>query len=299
MKATQHLLVAAFLGACTSGPEPDAFQPDDVAIRAVDVQAHVDYLASDELQGRYAAAEGAQRAAAYVVEEFVRAGLEPFAGPGSWYQEIEEELAPNVIGLVRGTGVGYLVVSAHYDHLRPRESGDDRIYNGADDNASGTAVVLELARAFGWRAAQGDRPERSLVFVAFTAEEMGLRGSHFFVEHPPVELTEIVGDVNLDMISRGREDLIFCEAGEGSDALLEAARTANAALGELEVRYGEHPEWLAQSDQYAFLQRGVPAIYFGVEDHPDYHQVSDHADRILPELAARVGRLVERMLAEL
>ena len=128
---------------------------------------------------------------------------------------------------------------------------------------------------------------------------MGLRGSRYFVDHAPMELRDIVGDVNLDMVSRGREDLIFCEAGEGSEELLRAVKSANAALGELEVRYGEHPEWLAQSDQYAFLQRGIPAIYFGVEDHPDYHQVSDHADRILPDLAARIGRLVERMVAEL
>jgi hypothetical protein len=263
-------------------------------IRAEDVQRHVDYLASDELGGRWSPSPEARLAADYVAAAFAAAGLEPLGDDGTWFQSIDDRLAPNVVGIERGTGPGYVLVTAHYDHLRPRGAGEDRIFNGADDNASGTAAVLEIAEAFG-------RLERattaSVVFVAFTAEEMGLRGSRFFVQHPPFGLDEIVGVVNLDMVSRGEENLIFCEGGPDAPELLAAAERANAVVG-LEIRHDRHPEWLRQSDQWPFLQAGVRALYFGVEDHPDYHRVSDHADRILPVLTERVARLVFLILLD-
>jgi len=295
-------LVVVLLAACSSTDSGvrslPAASPPVPALRAEDVQAHVDFLASDELMGRFAGSAEAHRAALYVAECFARYGLEPAGDDGTWFQEVREGLSPNVVGRLAGVRDEYLALTAHYDHLRPAETGEDRIFNGADDNASGTAVVLELARRFGARAAARSRASCSLLFVAFTAEELGLLGSRFFVEHLPVEEDAVLGNINLDMVSRGEEDLIFCEAGEGSERLLGAARTANERLGELRVRFGEHPEWLSQSDQFSFLRAGIPALYFGVEDHEDYHRVSDHADRILPELAARVGRLVEGIVSE-
>lgn len=191
------------------------------------------------------------------------------------------------------------MISAHYDHLPPLKRGGDRIFNGADDNASGTAAVLELARYFAARARAGERPGPTLLFAAFTGEELGLLGSRAFVRSPPVEREHLWADLNLDMVSRGREDLIFCEPGEGADFLLAAVRSANAMLGELELRVGEHPEWLVQSDQDSFLRAGIPALYFGVEDHEDYHRVTDSAEKVLPELIARVARLVARTVGEL
>jgi hypothetical protein len=300
---THRLLPLILLAACSSTdhrgpsiPRPGRLEAD---IRAADVQAHVDYLASDELMGRSATSEQARHAAHYVADCFERFGLEPAGDAGGWFQEVDEQLSPNVVGRIAGTGDGYVVLTAHYDHLAPASDGTDRIFNGADDNASGTAVVLELAQAFGARAAAGRRPQRSLLFVAFTAEEMGLRGSRFFVDHLPVEKQAIIGNINMDMVSRGEEDLIFCEPGAQSEHLRLAAEVSNARLGELRIRFGAHPNWIMQSDQYSFVRSDIPAIYFGVEDHEDYHRVSDHADKILPELTARVARLVEGMVGEL
>ena len=278
------LLLVPLTAACLSAPE-GALQPE--AIRAADIQRHVDYLASDELEGRWARGPMAHVAAAYLADEFARSGLEPLGDDGAWTQAVAPDLAPNVIAARRGTGDGVVIVCAHYDHLEPRDEGEDRIYNGADDNASGTAAVLELAARVG---SLPSPPAATWVFVAFTAEELGLQGSRFFVQHPTLDLGRVRAVFNLDMISRGEEDLIFAE-GSADAGLRAAVEEANAAVG-LRIRWDEHPEWLTASDHHPFLQAGVPSLYFGVEDHEDYHRVSDHADRILPELAARVARLV-------
>jgi len=279
----------------TPGASPDAStgastgaSPGSPAILAADIQAHVDYLASDEMAGRGARTPEARVAADYIAAQLAGSGVEPLGDDETWFQTVDEELAPNVVGIVRGQEPGFVVISAHYDHLPPLESGDDRIFNGADDNASGVAAVLEVGAALG---ALETPPRRSIVLVAFTAEELGLRGAYHFVANPPLPLDELLGNLNMDMISRGEENLLFCEAGKGAEALLEAVRRANETVG-LDIRYGEHPRWIRQSDQYAFVRAGHPALYFGVEDHVDYHKVSDHADKILPGLAASVAQLV-------
>jgi len=299
------LIVALSLLACTSAPlasqedapgAPATTAPPaggSPAFRAADIQAHVDHLASDEMAGRSARSPEARVAADYIAAQLAASGVEPLGDDGSWFQAIDDEdgndeFAPNVVGIVRGREPGWVVISAHYDHLPPRESGEDRIYNGADDNASGVAAVLEVGAALG---ALETPPRRSILLVAFTAEELGLRGAYHFVANPPLPLDQLLGNMNMDMISRGEENLIFCEAGEGSEALLEAVRQANETVG-LDVRYGEHPRWIRQSDQYAFVRAEKPALYFGVEDHVDYHKVSDHADKIIPELAASVAQLI-------
>lgn len=227
-------------------------------------------------------------AARYIADHFAEAGLTPAGDDNDWWQPLaDEELTPNVVGMLPGRGDDWVVIGAHYDHLRPRSRGDDRIFNGADDNASGVAGLLELVAAF------GELPEpngASIVFIAFTGEEMGLLGSRYFVDHPPLPLERLRAVVNLDMISRGEPGLIFCEGGARSPWLRSLADRANARVG-LTIRHDEHPDWISGSDHFPFMQKGVPTLYFGVEDHADYHRVSDHADRVMPELIADVARL--------
>ncbi|MEW6071389.1 MAG: M28 family peptidase [Planctomycetota bacterium] len=141
-----------------------------------------------------------------------------------------------------------------------------------------------------WSPCFSSPPPATLVAVAFTGEEIGLVGSRFFVAHPPIPLEEIRGVFNLDMVSRGEPNLVFCEGGPSAPELRAAVERANDRVG-LDIRFDAHPEWLHASDHGPFLDVGVPALYLGVEDHADYHRVTDHADRILPELAARVARL--------
>jgi Zn-dependent M28 family amino/carboxypeptidase len=294
--AVLPLAAAAFQDTDDAAPEPETSSKVDAkaaltGITAAELQAHVDYLASDELAGRYAKSDEARTAAKYIAKHFESSGLEPLGDDGTWFQAVEEGMSPNVVGVVRGSADEYVVLTAHYDHLKPAKKGTDLIYNGADDNASGTAAVLELAQAFG---SLDEPPARSILFVAFTAEEMGLRGARYFVAHPPIPLDEMVGNINMDMISRGKKDVIFSESGGGAEHLVAAAKK-HATKSGLKIQFDKHPDWIMQSDHFAFIQKEVPAIYFGVEDHADYHQVSDHADKIIPELVENVARLVFRM----
>ena len=255
-----------------------------------DIQDHVDYLASDELMGRGSRTEYGLIAANYVADAFESSGLEPFGDGGTWFASLAlKGYSPNVVGIVRGRTDTFVVITAHYDHLEPATTGEDRIYNGADDNASGTAALLELAQAFG--QIRTGLPEASVVFIAFTAEELGLLGSKDWVGQRVIDPAKILGVVNFDMVSRNHENVIFCEGLAEFPRLGDAVEAGNQRVN-LEVHYDEHPEWRTQSDHYSFIEAGIPALYFGVEDHPDYHKVTDSAEKILPKLAARVAQLV-------
>jgi hypothetical protein len=263
--------------------------PDLERIAAVNIQRHVDFLASDALAGRWYRSDEAKIAADYIARHFAAAGLEPLSERGDFFLPVDDaQAAPNVAAVWPGTTRDCVIIGAHYDHLKPAESGDDRIYNGADDNASGVAAVLEIAAALG-----RDRPRlaASILLIAFTGEEEGLVGSYHFVRTNP-QLREFArGCYNMDMISRGVDHLVLLEGGPKAPRLLADVEAANRRVG-LTLRKDTHPEFLLQSDQLPFLQAGIPALYFGVAEHEDYHQVTDHADKILPLLAARIARLV-------
>jgi Zn-dependent M28 family amino/carboxypeptidase len=192
---------------------------------------------------------------------------------------------------VAGAGTGYIIVSAHYDHMRPRRSGDDKIYNGADDNASGIAGMLAVARAMKACSAAGQGPACTVIFIAFNGEEAGLLGSMAYAKSPTVPLAEIRGVFNMDMISRGPVRQIYIDGGEIGAPVTAALRSANEAIG-LKLRTDEHPDWLDRSDQGPFLAKKVPAVLFSVEDHEDYHQVTDEVAKIDASLAAEVAQLV-------
>jgi Zn-dependent M28 family amino/carboxypeptidase len=178
---------------------------------------------------------------------------------------------------------------------------DDRIWNGADDNASGTSVLLALARAF----AQGERPRRSLLFVWHAGEERGLLGSRYFVDHPTVSLGQIVTQLNVDMVGRNRDDLAT-EANTvylvGSDRisteLHDISREANRALpAPLTLDYelndpADLEQFYLRSDHYSYAARGIPIIFFTTGLHPDYHANTDHASKIEFEKLTRIAQLV-------
>jgi len=256
--------------------------------------AAVAHLASDDYYGRFYRSPFAFKAAEWIRARLEEAGLSPGAAGGAWTQPLADpEAGPNVIGMLPARpdsphAERVLLISAHYDHLPPRRRGEDRIFNGADDNASGTCGIIAIAEAL---AALPTRPGRRILFVAFSGEEAGLLGAKRFVAEPPVPLESIDAVLNLDMISRGDPNRIFVDGRDFSEPIRAALRAANAAVG-LEIRFDEHPDWLDRSDQGPFLRQGIPAVLFSVEDHEDYHQVTDHADRILPALAARTSRLV-------
>jgi len=188
----------------------------------------------------------------------------------------------------------YVVFSAHMDHIGINSGqSPDSINNGADDNASGTAGVLELAEAF---AQPGVRPRRSIIFLAVSGEEKGLWGSAYFTEHLPVPKGQIVANLNIDGIGRNIRDSIVVIGQEYSDL---GATLARVAATHPELRMAPMPDrwpeegYYARSDQYHFARRGIPILFFmGLGAGKDYHAVTDSPDKVDADKATRILRLV-------
>lgn len=248
-------------------------------------------LSSPALEGRLTGSAGSKRAQALILERFKQIGLQQVRGSyeqafafksgGRGGEKVFAD-ATNIMGMVPGTGAAdtFVIVSAHYDHLGVREG---RTYHGADDNASGVAALLAIA---GWFAQHP--PPTSLLFVAFDAEEQGLQGAKHFVAHPPIDLARVKAIVNMDMIGRGDKGTLFV-AGTSRNPTLKPLVAEAAAGGTLKLAFGHDKpaaqasgldDWTNSSDHGPFNAAGIPFLYFGVEDHPDYHQPTDTADKI-------------------
>ena len=217
----------------------------------------------------------------------------------------QEITAPNVVATLVGSDPAlrdeYVVISGHMDHEgigSPNENGDS-IYNGADDNASGTTAVIEIAEAL---ASLPAAPRRSLMFILVSGEEKGLWGSEYFAENPTVPVDRIVADLNMDMVGRNWPDTIVAIGKEHSD-LGETLERVNAAHPELGMTAIDDlwPEqsFYTRSDHFNFARKGVPILFFFNGVHEDYHGLDDEADRIDGEKAARVARLVFYLAVEL
>jgi hypothetical protein len=213
---------------------------------------------------------------------------------------IERGEPPNLVAALDGADPAlageYVAISAHLDHIGIRPGAPDSIYNGADDNASGVAGLLELAEAF-TRAGPEGRSEvrRSLLFVVPSGEEKGLWGSDYFTRHPTVPITRIVADVNLDLLGRNWPDSVIAVGPELSTLGATLAATVRAhpelRMTPLADRWPEERIFY-RSDHYNFARRGVPVLFFTSGTHPDYHQPSDTGDRLDPEKASRLVRLL-------
>ncbi|HMH82417.1 MAG TPA: M28 family peptidase [Gemmatimonadales bacterium] len=216
---------------------------------------------------------------------------------------LQRTSAPNVVGVLEGSDAvlkkEYVLFTAHMDHIGTPSAGEgcaarggDSICNGADDDGSGTAAVVELAEAF---ASARERPKRSLVFMTVSGEERGLWGSGYFADHPTVPLASIVADLNSDMVGRNAKDTLAVIGREHSNlgATLDSVAAAHRELnikpvGDLWPQEG----LFFRSDHYNFAKKGVPILFFTTGLHPDYHQVSDSPDKIDAEKEARFARLV-------
>ena len=209
---------------------------------------------------------------------------------------LERATVPNLAAVLEGRDRRlrgeYVVISAHLDHVGVRPGRTDSIFNGADDNASGVAGLLEIAEAFNRRES---RPARSLLFLVPSGEEKGLWGSAYYVEHPTVPLGDVVADLNMDLIGRNWGDSVIVTGPEMS-SLGGTLRRVAAAHPELRMapladRWPEERIFY-RSDHYNFAMKGVPVLFFTSGTHSDYHQPTDAADRIDAEKASRLVRLV-------
>jgi hypothetical protein len=258
-------------------------------------------LASTRFQGRATDTPGGALAAQMIATRFAELGLlrfnDGYEQPFSFVHRSIRALwrrnrpftrvyqnARNVIGYVAGTSSPdhFIIVSAHFDHLGVI---DGTVYPGADDNASGTAALLAIAGYV-----QAHPPSHSVVFAAFDAEELGLRGSRAFVEQLPFPRERLRLDINIDEIGRSDDGRLFA-AGVAHTPALRSIVEAAARTSSVPVHLGHDrpgvltgliPDWTGASDHGSFHDAGVPFLYFGVEDHDDVHEPSDVADRIAP-----------------
>ncbi len=266
------------------------------------LRRHVDWLAAPERDGRGFGTPGLDAAAEYIREQFAAAGLAPGAEAGGWFQTFSAVGGPdkketqlrNVIGVVRGTDPRFAgeaaLVTAHYDHLGygwpdARADSIGKIHPGADDNASGVAVLIEVAKQVAARP-----PPRTVVFVAFTGEESGLLGSRHYVKHPtPVPLAGILGDLNLDTVGN---------LGDAPLSILatESAREWPFVFSGITAVTGVPTKSVVgasvSSDQQAFIDAGIPGVQLFARATLDYHRPSDTPDRIDADGMVKVATVV-------
>ncbi len=308
----EFVALAALSGAvgCASMATPRQATLAGLADSTV-IHDDIAYLASDRLEGRLTGTPGNDSAAAYLARRYATLGLRP-TSPG-YLQKFSAHSAAdahvgimtgkptqNVVAILPGTDSRlsneYIVIGAHFDHLG-RDSqfaldpeAKDAIRKGADDNASGTAAVLQLARMF-----KRARPRRSVIFVNFSGEEEGLLGSEWFVDHAPVPLDSIVAMINFDMVGRLRDNKLLVYGTATATELSALLDSANVH-GAVPFKISGSGDGFGASDQSSFYGRGIPVLHFFTDNHEDYHRATDDVQKINSGGEARVVDLAYRVV---
>ena len=237
-------------------------------------------LSSDQFEGRKTGSKGAAKASEMIINRFREIKLDSFSINYSQNFLVKNKMnepikGNNIIGYVKGKTDQAIVISAHYDHLGII---NNKIFNGADDDASGVCAVLDYAAYFAKH-----QPQHSLIFVAFDAEEMGLQGSKFFISNPPIPLQNILININMDMIAHNDKNELYACGTYHFPELKKHIFLKNKApkilFGHDDPKLG-NDDWTFQSDQGSFFAKKIPFIYFGVEDHSDYHKETDEFKNI-------------------
>ncbi len=262
-------------------------------IKIKNLKKHIYYLADDQMKGRGTGSDENLKTAQYISKQFKKYGLKPLGDHNSYFQEFEAKLkkvkvvdsirsARNVIGFLDNNAQKTIVIGAHYDHIGEGKQGSSLakdsygiIHNGADDNASGTAGLLELARVY----SQNKTVEPvNFLFIAFGAEELGLVGSRYFVSHPTYSLSKIHWMLNMDMIGRLNKKTGVSVIGYGTSPAFE---TIFSEIDKLKnVKFYTGYEGRGGSDQTSFYDKDIPVLFFHTGGHDDYHRPTDDADKV-------------------
>lgn len=269
------------------------------------LRGHVSFLASDLLEGRDTPSRGLDIAAEYIASNFRRIGLEPVAGD-SFYQSVPvqrgdpEAAANNVIGILRGSDPmlkdTYVILSSHYDHIGLAPTGSDRIFNGANDDASGTASVLEIANAL---ASLHPRPKRSVLVILFCGEEKGLLGSRYYASHPVVPLERTIAQINMEQMGRtdspeaphlNMMNVTGFDYSTIPALLVDSGRRVQIAV----IKDDKASDtYFRRSDNGPLAEAGVPAHTVSVTyEFPDYHEVGDEWQKLDYDNMTRVDQAV-------
>ncbi|MBO9152890.1 M20/M25/M40 family metallo-hydrolase [Chitinophaga sp. GCM10012297] len=255
-------------------------------IDSTQLMKDVKTLSADKMEGRKTGSKGNRLAQFYLLDRLKQLKISQFSNtfeqPFYFNRGQDRIMGTNLYGYIPGRVDSFIVISAHYDHVGTRKTGNtaDSIFNGADDNASGVATLLAIAKYY-----KDHPPKYNLIFALFDAEEMGLQGAKAFVARPPAHASKIVLNINMDMVSHNdKNELYVC--GTTPYPALKAPVTAAAARSEVNLPLGHDKtsdgsqNWIPQSDHYEFHKAKIPFLYFGVEDHADYHKVTDEFEKI-------------------
>ena len=302
-------LTLLLLAVVISGCEKNGDGPLNPDIRADEIQLHIEWLADEARMGRLAGSASEAEAANYIADHFRGFALEPAGDDGTWFQPFilsgamaqvmgkNDHLSRNVVGMVRGTAepARIILIGAHYDSqgmggfISMHQNGE-AIHHGADDNASGVAALLELAHYFA-----KNPPLRTVLFVAFSGEELGLLGSAWFADNPVVPIENIKAMINLDMIGR-MEDNSFSVFGTGTaERWPDIIRMANA--DSLQINKVEAPG--SASDHASFNRKMIPVLHYFTGTHDDYHRPGDTPDKINAAGTEMITRHVKRVVLQL
>lgn len=276
------------------------------------IQVDVVYLSSDLLQGREAGKPGGEAAAQYIASRFAAIGLKPKGNNGSWFHSFtfhyngnpheanagEVRTAQNVVGYLDNGAKTTVIIGAHYDHLgygipgSSRYVGDPAIHNGADDNASGVASLLYLANYL----KKSNLKKNNYLFIAFSAEELGLIGSKKFVEAPSLGLTNINYMLNMDMVGRLNAEKVVAINGAGTSPVWKDVLPTISVAG---IKTKTSDSGMGPSDHASFYQANIPVLHFFTGQHADYHKPSDDSELInyqgLEEVSQFIAKLIETL----
>ncbi len=282
-------------------------------IKAADLKKNLYVIASDEMEGRDTGSPGQKKAGEYMVNYYKNLGISFPGALGSYYQKVPSDFmkkrggsnlpdSENILAFIEGSEKPeeIVVVSAHYDHVGMQNG---VVYNGADDDGSGTVAVMEIAKAFQAAKKAGKGPKRSILFLHVTGEEHGLFGSEFYTDNPVFPLANTVVDLNIDMIgrddpeNRGKQYVYVIGSEMLSSQLKVINEEANKRTNNLELNYKyddpKDPQRLYyRSDHYNFAKNNVPVAFFFDGIHEDYHKPTDDVEKIDYELLAKRTQLV-------
>lgn len=261
----------------------------DIEIK--NLKKHIYYLADDNMKGRGTGSQELAKAAQYIENHFKKYKLTP-KGTQGYRQEFEAKVrrvkvvdsirnAQNIIGFIDNNALYTVVIGAHYDHLGLGDFGGSRdtitnigkIHNGADDNASGVAGLLELARVY---STNNVKEPYNLLFIAFSAEELGLLGSKYWTEHPTIPLESIQWMLNMDMIGRYNNDNGLAVIGYGTSPSFPSIFKDVTS----DIKFNLSRDGNGGSDQTSFYKKDIPVLFFHTGGHDDYHKTGDDADKI-------------------
>ncbi|OEI81025.1 peptidase M28 [Formosa algae] len=290
---------------------------DTVAIRKYantitteELKNHLEIYASDEFEGRATGTAGQKKAAEYLKQFYISENIASPINDTVYFQDIPASYLPkgtnaseNVLAYIEGSEKPeeIVIISAHLDHVGIING---EIYNGADDDGSGTVAILEIAQAFKEAALNGYQPKRSILFLHVTAEEIGLYGSKYYSEHPIFPLENTVADLNIDMIGRvddkhiDQSDYVYLIGSDRlSDDLHELSEQANKTYFNLELDYtfndiNDENRFYYRSDHYNFAKYNIPVIFYFNGTHADYHKATDTVEKINFSLLQKRAQLV-------